>query len=98
MCFLHPLWISPQLVLEDELAADDSTDTVDLQIPLSTSTALRLNNNGLTMWEGFSETLRRLFVDHTAHLCWLDLAFNDIRTIDAVYNIIYNIIMCRKSL
>ena len=73
-----------QLVLEDELAADDSTDTVDLHVPPSTSTALRLNNNGLSTWEGISDTLRRLFVDHTTHLCWLDLAFNDIRTIDVV--------------
>ena len=81
---VYPLPPLPQLVLEDELAADDSTDTVDLQITPSSSTALLLNNNGLTLWEGFSDALSRLFVDHSSHLCWLDLAINEIRTIDAV--------------
>ena len=70
--------------MEDELAADDSTDTVDLKITPSASTALILNNNVLGSWDGFSETLSRLFVDHSQHLCWLDLALNDIRTIDQV--------------
>ena len=79
---LHTIYT--QLVLEDELAADDSTDTVDLKIPPSTSTALRLNNNMLSHWEGFGETLSRLFVSHAAHLHWVDLAFNEIRTIDEV--------------
>ena len=78
-----------QLVLEDELAADDSTDTVDLKIPLSTSTALRLNNNMLSSWDGFGDTMTRLFVEPAAHLCWLDLAFNDIRAIDEVYTYTY---------
>ena len=74
-----------QLVLEDELAADDSTDTVDLKIPQSSSTALRLNNNMLSQWEGFGDTMSRLFVSHPTHLHWLDLAFNEIKTIDEVY-------------
>ena len=76
--------VPTQLVLEDELAADDSTDTMDLKITPSTSTALRLNNNMLNRWEGFSETVGRLFVQHTEHLCWLDLSFNELRTIDDV--------------
>jgi Leucine-rich repeat (LRR) protein len=67
---------------EDELAADDSTETVDLDITASTSRALLLNNNRVGFWDEFSETLRRLFVDHTSHLCWLDLALNELRTID----------------
>ena len=75
-----------QLVLEDELAADDSTDTVDLKIPQSSSTALRLNNNMLSYWEGFRDTVSRLFVSHSTHLHWLDLAFNEIKTIDEVYD------------
>ena len=76
--------VPTQLVLEDELAADDSTDTMDLKIMPSTSTALRLNNNMLNSWEGFSETVGKLFVQHTEHLCWLDLSFNELRTIDDV--------------
>ena len=73
-----------QLVLEDELAADDSTDTIDLKVTQSLGSGLRLNNNMLSDWEGFSDTVSRLFVDHRTHLRWLDLSFNDMTTIDAV--------------
>ena len=50
----------------------------------SKSPALKLNNNMISKWEGFWETLSGLFVDPSKNLQWLDLSFNDLREIDKV--------------
>ena len=73
---------SMQLVLEDELSSGGSTDTID--ISQSSSPALRVNNNMLVDWEEFSDVVGRLLVDPASNLRWLDLSFNDLRTIDSV--------------
>ena len=38
----------------------------------------------LSNWEGFEETIDSLFVNPSANLQWLDLSFNDLKTIDKV--------------
>lgn len=53
-------------------------------IEKSASTSLKLNNNMLNQWEDFSSTLHQLFVDPALTLGWIDLSFNDLRTIDEV--------------
>ena len=72
------------MLLEEELAGDVVGSEVSLDGPHSTATALRVNNNMLGDWEGFSETMAKLFLEPTTHLAWLDLAFNDLKTIDSV--------------
>ena len=50
----------------------------------SRSMALRVNNNMLGDWEDFLPTMRKLFVEPTTRLAWIDLSFNDLRTVDKV--------------
>ncbi len=69
-------------MLEDELSAGDSTDTID--IAKTCTTALRLNNNMIVDWEGLLDSVERLLVAPSANLRWLDLSFNDLKTIDSV--------------
>ncbi|XP_073404564.1 leucine-rich repeat-containing protein 51 isoform X2 [Dendrobates tinctorius] len=45
--------------------------------------ALRLNNNTLTDLHGFGEIVEKLLSD-PSHLCWIDLSFNDLPSIDPV--------------
>ena len=65
---------------EEEMELEDSL----VHLPLSASTALRVNNNMLTSWEGFWSTLGDLYIDPAATLHWLDVSFNDLRSIDQV--------------
>lgn len=55
-----------------------------MEIVKSNSTALKVNNNMLTQWVNFRSTLHKLFVDPELTLAWIDLSFNDLRTIDEV--------------
>ncbi|XP_077154996.1 leucine-rich repeat-containing protein 51 isoform X2 [Ranitomeya variabilis] len=48
-----------------------------------TSRALRLNNNTLTDLHGFGEIVEKLLSD-PSQLCWIDLSFNDLPSIDPV--------------
>lgn len=57
-------------------------DTVSIE--KSTTTALKLNNNLLGQWDDFSSTMHQLFVDPALTLAWIDLSFNELRTIDEV--------------
>lgn len=65
------------------MAGDLGDSEVSLEGPRSTATALRLNNNMLGDWYGFSKTMVKLFLEPARHLAWLDLAFNDLKTIDS---------------
>ena len=78
--------------LEEELAGDLGDSEVSLDGPHSTATALRVNNNMLADWDGFSETMVKLFLEPASHLAWLDLAFNDLKTIDCVSASLYPMI------
>ena len=40
----------------------------------------------LSNWEGFWDTVEGLFINPSNTLQWLDLSFNDIKTIDQVSN------------
>ncbi len=83
--YFLPFPLSPnptQLVLEDELSAGGSTDTID--IAKTNTTALKVNNNMLMDWEGLVDTTQRLLVSPTSQLRWLNLSFNDLKTIDSV--------------
>ena len=62
--------------------ADEGVD-----IEKSNTTALKLNNNLLNQWEGFTSTMHRLFVDPARTLAWIDLSFNDLRSINEVRSI-----------
>ena len=57
---------------------------MSLNIVPSESTALKVNNNMLSNWIDFRSTIERIFVDPGQTLSWLDLSFNDLRTIDEV--------------
>lgn len=61
-----------------------SSDDSNIELIKSHATALRLNNNMLSDWDGFIETLQTMFIDPLVHLQWLDLSFNDLKTIDKV--------------
>ncbi|XP_066444491.1 leucine-rich repeat-containing protein 51 [Eleutherodactylus coqui] len=47
------------------------------------SRALRLNNNTLTDLHGFRDVMEKLLSD-AARLCWIDLSFNDLPSVDPV--------------
>lgn len=53
-------------------------------IEKTNTTAFRVNNNLLSDWEGFMDTLEALIVNPTLNLAWLDLSFNDLKSIDSV--------------
>lgn len=56
----------------------------EVEVVQSNSTALKVNNNLLTNWDGFADVIHKLFVNPALTLSWIDLSFNDIRTIDEV--------------
>ncbi|XP_011404021.1 PREDICTED: leucine-rich repeat-containing protein 51-like [Amphimedon queenslandica] len=61
-----------------DLADDDEASPLEAV----KATALRVNNNMLASWEGFIETLDQMIIEPHQHLQWLDLSFNDLKTID----------------
>ena len=63
---------------------DDEVAFEEVEVIQSESTALKVNNNMLTTWDFFNDTICRLFVDPVLTLAWIDLSFNDFRTIDEV--------------
>ncbi len=68
--------------LEDELSVGSSQDSLDVEkFP---STALKVNNNILVVWDGFMSSICKLFEDPVSKLGWIDFSFNDLKTIDEV--------------
>ena len=63
---------------------DEVSEADSMAIVKSNSTSLKLNNNMLANWTDFSSTTHQLFVDPALTLAWIDLSFNDLRTIDEV--------------
>ena len=57
----------------------------------SKSTSLKLNNNLLSDWSGLRDALLALFVEPAKTLGWIDLSFNDLKTIDEVYGMEYGV-------
>lgn len=69
--------------LEDELSVGTSQDSI-LDVEKYPSTALKVNNNILIVWDGFMSSISKLFEDPTSKLGWIDFSFNDLKTIDEV--------------
>ena len=74
----------PQLILEDELSTSGDSGSSSLDVAATPSTALRVNNNILNSWDGFLGVVAKLVAGGVAALQWLDLSFNDLKTIDVV--------------
>ena len=53
------------------------------QAEKSDSATLKVNNNLLADWDGFTDAVHRLF-EAPSRLAWVDLSYNDLRTIDKV--------------
>ena len=70
-----------QFDLNEEMGGDSNTS---LQLEKSNSTALKVNNNMLKLWEGFWPAIERLFVEPAMQLQWIDFSFNDMQVIDDV--------------
>lgn len=68
---------SPLQFLEEDL------DEEEAQRELSPSTSLKFNNNMLNSWDGFASTVRGLLLN-PLQLAWVDLSFNDLRSISSV--------------
>lgn len=60
------------------------TEDPVIDIQPSDSTALKVNNNMLTDWDDFNSIIHMLFVNPSQTLFWIDMSFNDLRTIDSV--------------
>ncbi len=72
--------------MEDELSVGSSQDSIDVEkFP---STALKVNNNILVVWDGFMSSIFKLFEDPISKLGWIDFSFNDLKTIDEVIKLI----------
>ena len=82
--------MSMQLEQEEEDDEDLEAEDSLVHLPLSDSTALRVNNNMLTSWDGFWPTMCDLFTDPAANVQWLDLSFNDIRSIESASTVLYD--------
>lgn len=65
--------------LEDEVGSQGS-----LVAQKHPSTALKVNNNILSGWNGFMVSVSQLFESPVDKLKWIDFSFNDLRTIDEV--------------
>jgi Leucine-rich repeat (LRR) protein len=76
-----------------DLAEEEVMDGSTFTLIKSESTALRVNNNMLSNWDGFVDTITALFVDHSSHLQWLDLSFNDLKIIDDSILVLSNLTM-----
>lgn len=65
--------------LEDEVASEADK----LIVTQSNAEVVKLNNNMLSDWEGFSEMLHTLLIS-PLQLSWIDLSFNDFKNINSV--------------
>ena len=74
----------PWQIVELDDDDDEDDDNREVRVTKSKSTALKLNNNMLFGWEGLLETLELLFVNPILNLQWLDLSFNDLKSVDSV--------------
>lgn len=64
--------------LEDEMASDADK----LIVTQSNAEVVKLNNNMLSEWEGFSEMFHTLLIS-PLQLSWIDLSFNDFKNISS---------------
>jgi len=60
-----------------------TSDSGRLIITQSDAEVVRLNNNMLSSWDGFSDTFHTLLLS-PQQLSWIDLSFNDLRSIHSV--------------
>ena len=60
-----------------------TSDSGKLIITQSDAEVVRLNNNMLSSWDGFSDTFHTLLLS-PLQLSWIDLSFNDLKSIHAV--------------
>ena len=70
-----------QYLVEDEVPTEKGSTML---VEKTNTTAFRVNNNLLAEWEGFMDTLDALVVNPATNLAWLDLSFNDLKSIDSV--------------
>ena len=68
--------VSPQPNEEEEEGHQGQPEKSD-------SATLKVNNNLLADWDGFTDAVHRLF-EAPSRLAWVDLSYNDLRTIDKV--------------
>ena len=79
----NPPSLPPQLVIKEELSASGES-SVSLDVAATPTSSLKLNNNLLSEWDGFLDTVGKLVAGASASLQWLDFSFNDFKTIDTV--------------
>ena len=65
--------------IEDEVASEGDK----LIVSQSTAEVIKLNNNMITDWDGFSDMVHTLLIS-PLQLSWLDLSFNDLKSIHSV--------------
>ena len=70
-----------QCLVEDDISSEKGSTFL---IEKTYTTAFRVNNNLLSDWAGFMDTLEALIVNPAHNLAWLDLSFNDLKSIDSV--------------
>lgn len=70
-------------MLDEELSASGDS-SVSLDVAATPTSSLKVNNNLLSEWDGFLDTVGKLVVGALVSVQWLDLSFNDFKTIDAV--------------
>eukprot|EP00731_Ephydatia_muelleri_P030996 Em0022g510a len=67
-------------LVEDDISSEKGSTFL---IEKTYTTAFRVNNNLLSDWAGFMDTLEALIVNPAHNLAWLDLSFNDLKSIDS---------------
>ena len=67
-------------LVENDISSEKGSTVL---IEKTNTTAFRVNNNLLSDWGGFMDTLEALIVNPTLNLAWLDLSFNDLKSIDS---------------
>ena len=60
-----------------------ASDADKLIVTQSNAEVVKLNNNMLSEWEGFSEMFHTLLIS-PLQLSWIDLSFNDFKNISSV--------------
>lgn len=77
-------------LIENDIESEKGSTII---IEKTNTTAFRVNNNLLSEWDGFMDTLEALIVNPTVNLAWLDLSFNDLKTIDSAILQLPNLMM-----
>ena len=71
-----------QYVLFSQYLSDE-VESVDMEREKYPVNAIKLNNNMLVSWDGFTEVLTQLCTA-PLQIAWIDLSFNDLRNIPLV--------------